>query len=226
LNIRIHSRIEEAPSSEWNALLRDNNPFLRHEFLHALEEQGCVGEAFGWLPCHIGVYESGRLIGAMPLYEKTNSYGEFVFDQAWATAYERAGLSYFPKLVSAVPYTPAAGQRLLCRPGRSDVVYPLLLQTVRELVRARGASGYHCLFPDVENQRYLDRQSMMIRHDCQFHWHNRGYRCFDDFLSRLISRKSKKIRQERRKVSAAGVTLRRLNGYTATAQDWRDFSRF
>jgi predicted N-acyltransferase len=226
LNIRVHSRIEEIPLSEWNALLQDNNPFLRHEFLHALEEQGCVGEEFGWLPCHIAVYEGGQLTGAMPLYEKTNSYGEFVFDNAWAAAYERAGLSYFPKLVSAVPYTPAAGQRLLCQPGRSDTVYPVLLRAVNELMQKRGASGYHCLFPNDANQQYLDQQSLMVRHDYQFHWHNPGYSRFDDFLSRLASRKSKKIRQERRKVGEAGVTLRRLDGYLATEQDWRDFSRF
>ncbi|MCP3668641.1 MAG: N-acetyltransferase [Gammaproteobacteria bacterium] len=226
LSARIHFRIDEIPPLEWNALLQDNNPFLRHEFLYALEEHGCVGEQFGWLPCHIAVYEVGHLIGAMPLYEKANSYGEFVFDHAWADAYERAGLPYFPKLVSAVPYTPATGQRLLSTSGRSADVYPVLLQVVSELMQKNGASGYHCLFPSSENCQYLDRQSLMVRHDCQFHWHNSGYTSFSDFLSRLTSRKRKKIRQERRRVRESGVSIRRLSGHQATEQDWLNFIRF
>lgn len=222
----IHPRIDGIPAPAWNALVRDNHPFLRHEFLQALEAHGCVGDGFGWRPCHIALYEGERLIGAMPLYEKDNGYGEFVFDQAWADAYRRAGLDYYPKLVSAVPYTPAAGQRLLYCPGRGEEVSPVLLQAAEALCRERGASGVHLLFPDRENLEFLVPRPLLVRHDCQFHWHNRGYRDFDDFLARLTARKRKKIRQERRRVREAGVTLRRLDGHRAGDRAWRDFGRF
>ena len=226
MEISIHDRIEEIPADQWNLLVRDNQPFLRHEFLHAMERHGCVGEAFGWLPRHIAVFEGDHLVGAMPLYEKHNSYGEFVFDNAWADAYQRAGLSYYPKLVSAVPYTPATGQRLLCSPEGRDEIFPLLLQTALGLGQRVGASGFHCLFPMAEEQDYMEHLHLMARHDCQFHWHNQGYAGFDDFLDRLTSKKRKNIRRERRFVQESGVVLRCLDGHTASRKDWEDFTDF
>jgi predicted N-acyltransferase len=226
LKIRVHERIDQIAAAAWNRLLRDNNPFLRHEFLLALERHNCVGEKFGWLPRHIAVYDGRELIGAMPLYEKENSYGEFVFDHAWADAYRHAGLNYFPKLVSAIPYTPATGQRLLARPDRAAEVWPLLLSTALELSRQTGASGFHCLFPAWEEQDFLEGNGLISRHDCQFHWQNRGYADFDAFLGQLTARKRKKIRHERRKVERSGVVLRRLDGHTASERDWQHFSRF
>lgn len=226
LQIAIHSSIGEIPAAEWNGLVRDNNPLIRHEFLHAMEQQGCVGERFGWLPRHIGVYRDDHLVAAMPLYEKYNSYGEFVFDNAWADAYQRAGMAYFPKLVSAVPYTPASGQRLLALPGQESELFPLLLETVLQLAGQMGASSFHCLFPSPEGFEFLAGQGLLTRHDVQFHWHNHGYPDFDRFLASLIAKKRKNIRQERRRVADAGVTLRRLNGHTATDQDWRQFTHF
>lgn len=204
----------------------DNHPFLRHEFLHAMEVHHCVGEKFGWLPRHIGVYDDhGELLGAMPLYEKYNSYGEFVFDHAWADAYQRNGLPYYPKLVSAVPYTPAGGQRLLARSDMQAEIYPLLLERVLQLTRQSGCSGFHCLFPLPAERRFLSQQ-LLSRHDCQFHWHNRHYRDFGEFLSRLNAKKRKNIRQERRRAADSGVVIRRLDGHTAREQDWRHFTRF
>lgn len=226
MKIRVHERIDQIAAAAWNRLLRDNNPFLRHEFLLALERHDCVGERFGWLPRHIAVYDGRELIGAMPLYEKENSYGEFVFDHAWADAYRHAGLNYFPKLVSAIPYTPATGQRLLARPDRAAEVWPLLLSTALELSRQTGASGFHCLFPAWEEQDFLEGNGLISRHDCQFHWQNRGYADFDAFLGQLTARKRKKIRHERRKVERSGVVLRRLDGHTASERDWQHFSRF
>lgn len=226
MKIRVHERIDQIAAAAWNRLLRDNNPFLRHEFLLALERHNCVGEKFGWLPRHIAVYDGRELIGAMPLYEKENSYGEFVFDHAWADAYRHAGLNYFPKLVSAIPYTPATGQRLLARPDRAAEVWPLLLSTALELSRQTGASGFHCLFPAWEEQDFLEGNGLISRHDCQFHWQNRGYADFDAFLGQLTARKRKKIRHERRKVERSGVVLRRLDGHTASERDWQHFSRF
>lgn len=226
LKIQIHSRIDEIPAEAWNQLVKDNQPFLRHEFLNAMERHGCVGEKFGWLPRHLAIYEDDVLVGAMPLYEKYNSYGEFVFDHAWADAYQRAGLPYFPKLVSAIPYTPATGQRLLCHPKRRHEIFPLLLQTALQLTEQTGASGFHCLFPTQDEQQYMQGEQLLDRHDCQFHWRNEGYQHFDDFLSRLTSKKRKNIRQERKRVAESGVVLRRLNGHTASESDWRDFTGF
>jgi len=207
-------------------MVRDNNPFVRHEFLNAMEKHGCVGEKFGWLPRHISVYEDNLLIAAMPLYEKHNSYGEFVFDNAWADAYERAGRDYFPKLVSAIPYTPATGQRLLSVTGREEETWPLLLQTALQLAGQTGASSFHALFPDANEHRFFQHEGLLSRHDCQFHWRNENYREFDDFLNRLVSRKRKKIRQERRKVQRADIKLRLLDGHSATPLDWQNFARF
>ncbi|MGD2116739.1 MAG: GNAT family N-acetyltransferase [Chromatiales bacterium] len=226
LDVKIHAQIAEINAAQWNALVRHNNPLIRYEFLHAMEEHQCVGEKFGWLPCHIAVYEQQQLIGALPLYQKLNSYGEFVFDHAWADAYARHGLQYFPKLVSAVPYTPVTGQRLLCHETERERVWPLLLQTALQLAEQNGLSGFHCLFPQADEQQFLQQQGLLVRHDCQYHWHNRNYRNFDDFMQALTSRKRKNIRRERQAVSNANVQLRQLNGHTATAEDWRDFARF
>lgn len=226
MQIEIHSRIDEIDRTAWNRLVQDNNPLLRYEFLHAMEVHNCVGEHFGWLPRHIAVYQDGVLRAAMPLYEKYNSYGEFVFDNAWADAYHRAGLAYFPKLVSAVPYTPCSGQRLLVEEGGAATWYPVLLETVLQLAERIGASSFHCLFPNGDDFGYLSREGLLTRHDVQFHWHNRGYPDFDRFLQSLVAKKRKNIRQERRKVVDAGVTLRRLDGHSASEQDWQQFTGF
>lgn len=226
LQVRIHSSLDEIPAADWNGLVRGGSPFLRHEFLHAMERHGCVGERFGWLPRHVTLWQGGRLVAAMPLYEKHNGYGEFVFDHAWADAWRRAGLRYYPKLVSAIPYTPATGQRLLAVAGRERELWPVLLQTARELTEATGASGAHWLFPEPAEQDFLQRQGWMARYDCQFHWTNRGYRDFDHFLAALTAKKRKNIRRERRRVRDAGVRLRRLDGHTATVEDWQAFARF
>lgn len=226
MNIEIISSLDQISPTHWNTLVKDNNPFIRHEFLAALEHHGCVGEAFGWLPRHILVREGDELIGAMPLYEKHNSYGEFVFDHAWANAYQHRGLEYFPKLVTAIPYTPASGQRLLARVGMEDTVFPALLGTAVQLAKEMLASSFHCLFALPEEQDWLEQQQMIARHDCQFHWRNFDYRQFDDFLATLTSKKRKNIRQERRKVGESGVQLRLLDGHTATEADWKQFAYF
>ncbi len=216
---------------QWNALIENNNPFLRHEFLAALEAHNCVGKKFGWLPRHIAVYEDDELVAAMPLYEKYNSYGEFVFDQSWAEAWQQHGLKYFPKLVSAIPYTPALGQRLLVSKNvsKEDITaafYPLLINILKDVASQLEASGFHFLFPHESELNWLKEQGMLIRHDCQFHWHNQNYRCFDDFLDQFSSRKRKNIIKERQGVKNAGVTLKRLNGHQASEQDWQKMAYF
>ena len=207
-------------------MVQDNNPFLRHEFLSALEHHGCVGEPFGWLPRHIAVYDAETLVAALPLYEKYNSYGEFVFDHAWAETYKQNGLAYFPKLVSSIPYTPASGQRLLVPAGREAELYPLLLDAVLQVAEAVNASSWHCLFAETKQQTWLESQGLIARHDCQFHWFNQQYANFDEFLSTFSSKKRKNVKQERRKVQESGVQLRVLDGHSATPQDWQDFAFF
>ncbi|MEE9303612.1 MAG: peptidogalycan biosysnthesis protein, partial [Thiotrichaceae bacterium] len=183
--IKIHQHISEIPAEQWNALIVDNNPFIRHEFLQALEDNQCVGKEFGWLPRHIAIYNKDKkgkatdLMAAMPLYEKYNSYGEFVFDHAWADAWQRAGLQYFPKLVSSVPYTPAQGQRLLAQPEDLEKAAPMLLQVAMEIAKQNNMSGCHILFPSATEQQWLEQQDVFVRHDCQFHWRNKDYQNFD-----------------------------------------------
>lgn len=230
MHLRVLPDLAAVPSAEWNALALAENPFLRHEFLHTLEETGCVGEGTGWLPRHLAVYDDargGRLLGAAPLYLKSHSYGEYVFDWAWARAYAGAGLDYYPKLVSAVPFTPVTGSRLLVRPGADDTaVRQRLLDGALELARELGASSLHWLFASGSEADFLSSRELLRRTGCQFHWSNPGYRDFDDFLGAFTASKRKKIRQERRYVREAGIAVRVLSGREARAQDWDRLHRF
>ncbi len=226
IELNIHRGINELSASDWNSLVKDNNPFLRHEFLLAAEDNNCVGEEFGWIPRHLSLHDNGHLIAAMPLYEKHNSYGEFVFDNSWADAYSRHGMRYFPKLVSAIPYTPAIGQRLLCDDSMQQQCYPLLFGALQTLLKQEAFSSFHLLFPDNAEMQYFQSRNALTRHDCQYHWFNDNYVDFDDFMSRLASRKRKNIRRERQSVETSGVTLRRLNGHQASSTDWQHFADF
>ena len=224
IQVQVLDSIRQVGDSEWNALVRGDCPFLQHAFMAALEDNDCVGEASGWIPRHL-VYRVGDdLVGALPLYEKHNSWGEFVFDHAWAHAYERYGLPYYPKLVNAIPFTPASGQRVLAAPGDTDTVR-ILVQAARTFALEHGYSGIHCLFPSPKDFELLDQQRAHSRNDCQFHWHNRDYGDFEHFLAALRHKKRKNIRQERRKVADSGVTVHWLDGHSASEDDWRDFVR-
>ncbi|HFC93203.1 MAG TPA: N-acetyltransferase [Leucothrix mucor] len=230
LIVKFHSQIKDIPQEQWNALVKDNHPFIKHQFLYAMEKHHCVGSKFGWIPCHMAVYqgydEDKQLIAAMPLYQKTNSYGEFVFDNSWAQAWQQQGMQYYPKLVSATPYTPANGQRLLCPKKHQKQVYPLILNALKEITATGHFSGVHILFPTSDEQDWLETNKPLVRHDCQFHWFNQHYQDFDDFLATLTAKKRKNIRQERRKVDQQAVSFRRLNGHSATDKDWRTFAYF
>lgn len=207
------------PAEQWNALAGDQ-PFLRHEFLTALHETGCASARTGWAPRFLTLWESNRLVGALPLYLKSHSYGEYVFDWAWADAYERNGLAYYPKLLSAIPFSPVTGPRLL---GRDAAARARLIAAALEL--ARGVSSLHVLFPDAEEAHELQRAGLMLRRGVQFHWSNPGYRDFDEFLATLTHDKRKKIKQERRKVRDAGVSFARKVGRDIAEEDWRFFMR-
>lgn len=191
-----------------------------------MERHRCVGEHTGWIPRHIACYdENDVLVGAMPLYEKHNSWGEFVFDYAWADAYHRAGIQYYPKLVNAVPFTPATGPRFIANPNRREEIAKKLLSGAKQVMHQGDFSGIHSLFIVQQDFDLLNRDHALIRIDCQFHWHNKCYKSFDQFLATLKSKKRKNIKQERRKVRDSGVNIRALNGHQASEKDWHDFTR-
>lgn len=219
--------ILDIPCRDWNAITGTSHPFLRYEFLAALETQGCVGEAHGWLPYHITVFDKDKLVGIAPLYLKNNSYGEFVFDWAWADAYQRNGMAYYPKLVSSIPYTPVTGSRLLVHPASDrQAVSQALIEKAQQLMQDTRASSIHWLFTSEADTATLVDNGFLRRTSCHFHWHNDNYRCFDDFLACLSSRKRKKIRRERRHVQEAGVHMEVVSGNAASSEQWQTMHYF
>ena len=217
---RVHAAIGEIAEAEWNRLAGPQ-PFLQHAFLHILEDTGCVGGRSGWLPQHLALWQGERLAAAMPLYLKTHSYGEYVFDWAWADAYERNGLPYYPKLLSAIPFTPVTGTRLL---GAGETERKLLIAAALQYVQNAEISSFHCLFPNDAERGLLEEAGLMIRHGVQFHWLNHGYGGFDDYLTGMSHDKRKKIRQERRRVHEGGIRFRALTGADITEADWEFFA--
>jgi uncharacterized protein len=212
MQTRSLTRIDDVPAAEWNALVGDY-PFLRHEFLAALEDTGCACTRSGWRPRHVVLRDAAGLAAAAPMYEKTHSWGEFVFDFSWARAAEQAGMRYYPKMVCAVPFTPTTGPRLLCRADvDGDKVRELLLSQMRERASALGASSVHALFLDPPARIACEQQQWLMRRDCHFQWHNRGYGSFDDFLNTFSADKRKKARRERRRVLEQGIEFCTLRG--------------
>lgn len=221
MTITVVDTLSAVTAADWNRLAGDD-PFLRHEFLSALHDSGCAATASGWTPQYLLLREDGALTGAMPLYLKTHSYGEYVFDWAWADAYHRHGLDYYPKLLSAIPFTPVGGQRVLAQTdGQRDQLIAAALQLARQL----HVSSLHCLFPPSAQAARMQAQGMMLRHGVQFHWTNRGYGSFDEFLSQMNHAKRKKIRQERRKVREAGIDFEWLEGKAIGDAHWSFFAR-
>ena len=218
---RVVPRMAELPADAWNALAGDS-PFVQHAFLHALETTGCVGVDIGWEPVHLALFRDGRLDAAMPLYVKHHSWGEFVFDWAWADAYRRHGLAYYPKLVCCVPFSPVPGPRLL---ARNDADRATLIQAALKLTRDLNCSSFHILFPAESDHAVLDATPLLHRSGFQFHWFNAGYASFDDFLAAMTHDKRKKIRQERKKLASLGVRFRWVEGAQSTDADWDHFYR-
>jgi predicted N-acyltransferase len=217
--IQIVDSLASIPDSDWDALAGDH-PLLSHAFLHALHETGCASAQTGWAPCYITLWRDNRLAAAMPLYLKSHSYGEYVFDWAWADAYERHGLRYYPKLLNAVPFTPVTGPRLL---AAREADRRTLLDAALAFARDAGVSSLHCLFPAPDEVADFESAGLMLRASVQFHWRNEGFGDFEGFLARMNHEKRKKIRQERRKVRDAGFEFRRLRGAEASPGDWRFF---
>jgi len=224
----IVARLSEVPAADWDALDAAGNPFLSHAFLDALESRACVGGDTGWEPRHLLLRdEAGRLIAAVPRYEKAHSWGEFIFDWSWAQSYARAGLDYYPKQLAAIPFTPVTGPRLLVRAGaEASTLRGTVAALLRETASRDGASGVHVNFTTDDDQAALEAAGFLRRHDCRFLWRNRGYRDFDDFLDGFRSDKRKKLRRERRRVLEAGITLRSLPGEDIGADLWRTIFAF
>jgi predicted N-acyltransferase len=236
----IHS-IAEVDALQWNTLVGTNYPFLQHEFLLALETSGCTSRKTGWQVLHALVEMAdventeiantevahADLLACMPLYAKTNSMGEYVFDWAWADAYQRHGLSYYPKLVCAIPFTPCAGPRI-CVAGsvNAEQMHGILLAAVRELAGRMQASSWHILFPEPELRQSLTRLGLLQRTGCQYQWFNAGYLGFEDFLATFSSRKRKNLRKERERVREQGIEFVVLEGADITDDHWQDFYQF
>jgi len=212
----------------WNRLVQDNNPFLKHEFLSALERHNCVSKECGWQPQHIVIHDdNNQLIAASPLYIKYHSHGEFVFDWAWAEAYQRNHLAYYPKLVSAIPYTPMTGQRLLIAPEvNNNELGKLLIEATIKLAQTNNFSSVHWLFPTEEQKDLLQQQGLSMRLGCQYHWHNQGYENFAHYLSHFSSRKRKNILKERRQVQQQGLEFRVKHGNEISHEAWQLFHQY
>jgi predicted N-acyltransferase len=223
----VHERIEDIPAAEWNSLRPDDNPFLDHRFLAGLERHGCVDARHGWLPYHVAIRDGSRLVAAAPLYLKGNSHGEFVFDWSWAHAYAEHGLPYYPKLLCAVPYSPVAGARLLVGQGaNADALRGKLVEAIRSRADELGFSSAHANFTGEADSGAFASAGWLARFDWQFHWHNRGWRTFEEFLASLNSRKRKNIRQERARVASQGAECRVLHGGELDDQEWAALHAF
>ena len=219
--LRILETLEDVAPDAWDALAA-GNPTVCHAFLDSLHRTGCASPRTGWSARYATLWEGARLAGAAPLYVKSHSYGEYVFDWGWAQAYEEHGIAYYPKLLCAAPFTPATGPRLL---ASTPAVRARLARAVLELAREAKLSSFHVLFPRDEDAAAFRALGMLERTGIQFHWRNAGYADFEGFLAALSHDKRKKIRQERKRVAAAGVVLRRLTGREATSADWDFFNK-
>jgi hypothetical protein len=213
VTVRVHAAIAEIPAATWDACAGDVNPTVSHAFLNALEESGSTTRRTGWMPQHLSLEgPRGEIVGVVPLYAKTHSYGEYIFDYGWADAYERAGGRYYPKLLSAVPFTPVPGPRIMLHPGAPREARDHLLAGMVEFVNRRHISSLHVNFPDRGDAEALTAAGFLQRLSQQFHWTNDGYRDFDDFLAALNSRKRKAVKKERREAVAPGLEMEVLTG--------------
>ncbi len=223
--------IAEISAAEWDACAKPHasgsNPFVAHAFLLAAEASGSATRASGWQPQHIVVRDGeGQTLGVVPMYLKGHSYGEYVFDWAWAEAWERAGGQYYPKLLAAVPFTPVTGPRLLLHPDAPPGTDDALAEALVQVAQRHNVSSLHVNFLTKREADLLADHGFLLREGQQFHWHNAGYATFDDFLAALSSRKRKNIRKERLQAVSAGIEIRRLTGSAITPADWEAFYQF
>jgi predicted N-acyltransferase len=225
---RFLDSIAQIDALKWNALAGYAQPFLRHEFLLALEESGCAAPRTGWSPKHLIIEDvAGKPVAAMPLFLKAHSRGEFVFDFSWASAYAQQGLSYYPKLLSAIPFTPVCGPRVLLAPAAdAKSTTQQVIRAAIDYAREEQLSSWHVLFPTEETAHSLDEAGLILRRDCQFHWYNHGFESFDAFLATFTAEKRKKAKRERRRVAEAGIEFDTLHGCDMTAALWNTLYGF
>lgn len=227
LSAEFITSLDQIPATQWNRITGTDYPFLRHEFLYGLEQTDCTTAATGWQPCHLLLRDHGSLAAVMPLYLKSHSYGEYVFDWSWADAWRQSGLAYYPKLVTAIPFTPATGPRLCAAPEQdSGRCLQAAVAAIQKLARQRQISSWHLLFPEEAVSQTLLDAGLHRRAATQFHWFNDGYRSFDDFLATFNSRKRKSLNRERRRVAEQGLVLKALAGPEIGLQEWEQFHRF
>jgi uncharacterized protein len=227
MEIKQITAIDQVDSVAWNTLVGDGYPFMRHEFLLALEQSGCVSEKTGWQPMHVLVTENSQLTAGMPLYLKSHSRGEYVFDHQWAYAYQLNGLSYYPKWLTAIPFTPCQGVRIaINEQADQQRITGLLLDFIKTQSGQGDISSWHCLFPIGEQLESLRALGLAIREGVQFQWFNKGYQTFDDFLSTLNASKRKMLKRERRKVVEQGIALIQLSGREVSEHQWLVFYDF
>jgi predicted N-acyltransferase len=220
--------ITQLSSSEWNNLLGSDNPFLQHEFLLALEESGCTSARTGWRPSHLVIRNSEeKLLAIMPLYIKNNSMGEYVFDWSWADAYYQHGVEYYPKFVTAVPFTPSVGPRICIDPAEDfESILAEIVEQVQQRARVLNASSWHILFPEQKLSDKLVERGLPQRTGCQYQWFNKNYSDFDNFLESFSSRKRKNLKKERKKIQDSDIRFEWLEGHEITSEQWQSFYRF
>lgn len=228
MEFKNYSSIRDIPAIVWNGLFDSQNPFVQHAYLLALESSQCVDPDTGWQPGHLLMTQNGEALAAMPMYRKSHSYGEFVFDWAWAEAYQRYGLDYYPKLLTAIPYTPVAGPRIgISKSGDTAKVLTAFINEVQRLAVTEGDSGWHLLFADEPLQKQLagslEHHSLLHREAVQFYWFNHGYQHFSDFLANLRSSRRKNLKRERRKVAEQGISVQRKVGSDISDAEWAAF---
>jgi predicted N-acyltransferase len=226
LTLTLHARIAEIDAADWDACAGDGNPFVSHEFLSAMEDSGSANSRTGWLPQHAVLRrEAGDIVAVVPMYAKSHSYGEYVFDHGWANALERVGENYYPKLQVAVPFSPVPGPRLLRRQG-SGVPVAAMASALEQACQSHDLSSVHVTFCTEDEWHGLGDAGWLQRIGMQFHWQNEDYTSFDDFLGALSSRKRKVLRRERRDANAAGLTFHALSGADITERHWDAFYAF
>lgn len=227
MNIKQLPNIVQIDAKQWNNLVGKDDPFIRHEFLAALEQSGCVCRATGWHPQHLVVFADKRLVACMPLYLKQHSKGEYVFDYQWSNAYHEYGMTYYPKWVTAVPFTPCQGKRIYTATrGDSIEIVHALIAFLQETAAYQSISSWHCLFPPPEQAKMFSSLGLLHRHDVQFHWYNKNYRDFNDFLDTFSARNRKKINRERRRIKELGIELLRIPGTAVTDTQLQKFFQF
>jgi len=226
-NVTVLNSIHDVSPCEWDACAGSGNPFVSHAFLAALEDSGSVSPNNGWLPRHLAIIgENEKIWGCVPLYLKSHSYGEYVFDWGWADAFEQAGGRYYPKLQAAIPFTPVTGPRLLIRVNAPDTTLELLGNALVALAEKLSVSSVHVTFAPEDTCRRLASQGFLVREGFQYHWHNRGYACFENFLADLSSRKRKAIRKERAGITEQNIKIRTLSGAEIEERHWDAFYQF